>query len=215
MKIVNMFLPILLLVTALQAQNEQGKTRTATKTSFEGPVPSNKIIEWRRHIHQNPELSFKEVNTSQYVEDLLKTFGNIQVSRPTSTSVLGILKGAKEGKTVAFRADMDALPVQEETGLSFSSKVSNVSHACGHDAHTAMLLGTAATLSKMKNQINGTVYFLFQHAEEQPPGGALEIIKSGVRTWMRSLGCMSCPIFLRDMLGFQTGQHPQPGTDLT
>jgi len=119
----------------------------------------DKVIEWRRHIHQNPELSFKEVNTSQYVEDLLKTFGNIQVSRPTSTSVLGILKGAKQGKTVAFRADMDALPVQEETELSFSSKVSNVSHACGHDAHTAMLLGTAATLSKMKNQITGTIYF--------------------------------------------------------
>ena len=176
---VNMFLLLLLLTTALQAQNEGRKTRTAAKTSFVDRIPSSKIIEWRRHIHQNPELSFKEVNTSQYVEDLLKTFGNIQVSRPTSTSVLGILKGAKQGKTVAFRADMDALPVQEETELSFSSKVSNVSHACGHDAHTAMLLGTAATLSKMKNQIHGTVYFIFQHAEEQPPGGALEIIKSG------------------------------------
>jgi amidohydrolase len=74
---------------------------------------------------------------------------------------------------------MDGLPVPEETGLLFTSKIDNVSHACGHDAHTAMLLGTAATLSKMKNQIKGVVYFLFQHAEEQPPGGALEIIKSG------------------------------------
>lgn len=174
-----MFLLLLLSTTALQAQNDKGKTRSAAKISFADLIPANKIIEWRRHIHQNPELSFKEVNTSQYVADLLKSFGNIQVSRPTSTSVLGILKGAKEGKTVAFRADMDALPVPEETELSFSSKVSNVSHACGHDAHTAMLLGTAATLSKMKNRINGTVYFLFQHAEEQPPGGALEIIKSG------------------------------------
>jgi len=179
MKGVHIFLLLLLFTTALHAQNDKVKTRTAAKISFADHIPSSKIIEWRRHIHQNPELSFKEVNTSQYVEDLLKTFGNIQVSRPTSTSVLGILKGAKEGKTVAFRADMDALPVQEETELSFSSKVSNVSHACGHDAHTAMLLGTAATLSKMENQINGTVYFLFQHAEEQPPGGALEIIKSG------------------------------------
>ena len=74
---------------------------------------------------------------------------------------------------------MDALPIQEDTGLAFTSKTKNVSHACGHDTHTAMLLGTAQTLSKMKNEINGTVYFIFQHAEEKDPGGALEIIKSG------------------------------------
>lgn len=137
------------------------------------------VIEWRRHIHQNPELSFKEKNTADYVEQILKKLGNIEVSRPTPTSVLGILKGGKPGKTVAFRADMDALPVQEETGLSFASTVKGVSHACGHDAHTAMLLGTATTLSKMQKQIPGTVYFIFQHAEESYPGGAQEIIKSG------------------------------------
>jgi amidohydrolase len=179
MKSVMAVMPLLLLATILDAQDE-GKTRSAGKVSFDYNIPSAKIIEWRRHIHQNPELSYKEVNTSQYVEDLLKSFRNIQVTRPTSTSVLGILKGSKAGKTVAFRADMDALPVPDETGLPFASKIDNVSHACGHDAHTAMLLGTAAVLSKMKNQIKGTVYFLFQHAEEQPPGGALEIIKSGV-----------------------------------
>src|SRR5690606_22687420 len=91
----------------------------------------------------------------------------------------GILRGSGEGKTVAFRADLDALPIQEDTGLPYSSKVDGVSHACGHDAHTAMLLGTAATLSKMGDEINGTVYFIFQHAEETPPGGAIDIIKSG------------------------------------
>lgn len=139
----------------------------------------DKVIEWRRHIHQNPELSYKENATADYVEGILKSFGNIEISRPTPTSVLGVLKGGKPGKTVAFRADMDALPVQEETGLSFASKVNGVSHACGHDTHTAMLLGTAATLSKMQNQIPGTVYFIFQHAEEQYPGGAQQIIKSG------------------------------------
>ncbi|MES3018672.1 MAG: amidohydrolase [Bacteroidota bacterium] len=142
-------------------------------------VPAEKVIEWRRHIHENPELSFKEANTSDYVEKLLKSFGNIEIQRPTATSVLGILRGAEPGKTVAFRADMDGLPVPEETGLPFTSKNENVSHACGHDAHTAMLLGTAETLSKMKDQVKGTVYFLFQHAEEQAPGGAEEIIKSG------------------------------------
>lgn len=139
----------------------------------------NKVIEWRRHIHQNPELSFKENATADYVEKTLKSFGNIETKRPTATSVIGILKGAKPGKTVAFRADMDALPVQEDTGLPYASKVANVSHACGHDAHTAMLLGTAATLSKMQKDLQGTVYFVFQHAEELYPGGAQEIIKSG------------------------------------
>lgn len=148
--------------------------------SWTEDVPVDKVIEWRRHIHQNPELSFEEINTSQYVEAVLKSFGNIEIIRPAKTSLVGILKGAKEGKTVAFRADMDALPIQEATGLPYSSQNQNVSHACGHDAHTAMLLGTAATLSKMREEINGTVYFIFQHAEETPPGGAIDIIKSGV-----------------------------------
>lgn len=140
---------------------------------------NGKVIQWRRHIHENPELSFKEKHTADYVEQKLKSFGNIETKRPTATSVIGILKGGKPGKTVAFRADMDALPIQEETGLSFASKVKNVSHACGHDAHTAMLLGTAATLSKQQKELPGTVYFVFQHAEEQDPGGAQEIIKTG------------------------------------
>lgn len=156
---------------------------TALSSSAQAPwvknVPTDKVIEWRRHIHQNPELSFNETNTSAYVETILKSFGNITVTRPTATSVLGVLKGGKPGKTVAFRADMDALPIQEETGLPYSSVVKNRSHACGHDAHTAMLLGTAATLSTMQKTMAGTVYFLFQHAEEQDPGGALDIIKSG------------------------------------
>lgn len=171
---------ILILSINLTASAQQGKNNQSNNPTWLDHVPSSQIIEWRRHIHQHPELSFEEVNTSQYVEDVLKSFGNIEVTRPTKTSVLGILRGAKEGKTVAFRADMDALPIQEDTGLPFSSSLENVSHACGHDAHTAMLLGTAATLSKMGKEINGTVYFIFQHAEETPPGGAIDIVKTGV-----------------------------------
>lgn len=140
----------------------------------------NNILEWRRHIHQYPERSFHEVATARYVDSLLTSFGNIEVSRPTPTSVLGILHGTRPGKTVAFRADMDALPVQEETGLPFTSVVPGVSHACGHDTHTAMLLGTAKVLSQKQKDIHGTVYFLFQHAEEEGTGGAQEIIKTGV-----------------------------------
>lgn len=139
----------------------------------------NDVIEWRHHIHRHPERSFHEVATARYVDSLLTSFGNIEVSHPTPTSVLGVLHGARPGKTVAFRADMDALPVQEETGLPFASVVPGVSHACGHDAHTAMLLGTAKVLSQKQKDIRGTVYFLFQHAEEEGTGGAQEIIKTG------------------------------------
>lgn len=175
MKKLSILLIMMTLSTMLTAQNKPN----SSTASWIKNIPESDVIKWRQHIHQNPELSYKEVNTSNYVADLLKSFGNIDIIRPTETSVIGILKGGKPGKTIAFRADMDALPVQEETGLPFSSKNDNISHACGHDAHTAMLLGTAKTLSTMKSQLKGTVYFLFQHAEEEAPGGALEIIKSG------------------------------------
>lgn len=143
-------------------------------------VPEAEIIKWRRHIHENPELSFKEFETAKYAEDLLKSFGNIKVTRPTKTSILATIKGNKEGKTVMCRADMDALPGTEESGLPFASKNNNVMHSCGHDVHTAILLGTAKVLSEMKDQINGTVKLVFQHAEEQLPGGAKEILATGV-----------------------------------
>lgn len=137
-------------------------------------------VQWRHHLHQNPELSFKEYKTSKYVADMLRSFGNIEVVRPTETSVIGILRGGNPGKTVGFRADMDALPVQEETGFFFASRTPGVSHACGHDMHTAMLLGTAKILASMQKELPGTVYFIFQPGEEKSPGGALSIIKSGV-----------------------------------
>lgn len=140
---------------------------------------AREAVEWRHHIHQNPELSFEESKTSDYVADLLASFGHIEVLRPTKTSVIGILRGGRPGKTVGFRADMDALPVQEETGFSFASKTPGVSHACGHDMHTAMLLGTAKVLASMQKELPGTVYFIFQPGEEKSPGGALPIIKSG------------------------------------
>lgn len=135
---------------------------------------------WRHYIHRNPELSYKEYATSRYVADRLRSFGGIEVSHPTETSVLGILRGGKPGPVVAFRADMDALPVQEQTDFPFSSRIPGVSHACGHDMHTAMLLGTARVLASRRDELPGTVYFIFQHAEEMAPGGAKEIIATGV-----------------------------------
>ncbi|MGK7379637.1 amidohydrolase [Planococcus sp. 1R117A] len=136
------------------------------------------VIEWRRYLHQYPELSFKEKETSQFVYDTLQSFGNLEITRPTETSVMARLIGAHPGKTLAIRADMDALPLQEETGLEFRSKRDGVMHACGHDGHTAMLLGAAKILSGMKEDIKGEVRFLFQHAEEQFPGGAIQMVEA-------------------------------------
>lgn len=153
-----------------------------TKTEIKQLVDEIKeeVIAWRRHLHANPELSFHEEKTAQFVYETLQSFGNLQLSRPTKTSVMARLIGDEPGKVVAIRADMDALPIQEENTFEFASKNPGVMHACGHDGHTAMLLGTAKILSRLRPQIKGEVRFLFQHAEELHPGGAEEMVQAGV-----------------------------------
>ncbi len=138
------------------------------------------VIKWRRYFHQHPELSFEEKKTSQIVYDTLQSFGNLEVSRPTKTSVLAKLKGDQPGDVLGIRADMDALPIQEETDLAFASQNPGVMHACGHDGHTAMLLGAAKILTQLKSQVKGEIRFIFQHAEEKHPGGAIEMVEAGV-----------------------------------
>lgn len=138
------------------------------------------VIRWRRHLHQYPELSFQEEKTAQFVYELLQSFGNLELSRPTKTSVMARLIGTKPGKVIGLRADMDALAITEENDFSFASQVPGVMHACGHDGHTAMLLGAAKVLSQLRDQITGEVRFLFQHAEEMHPGGAKEMVQAGV-----------------------------------
>ncbi|CAM3693671.1 amidohydrolase [Aeromicrobium ponti] len=138
------------------------------------------VINWRRHLHQNPELSYHEEKTSKFVYETLLSFGNLEVSRPTKYSVMARLVGSQPGKILAIRADMDALPIQEETDIEFKSKNPGVMHACGHDGHTAMLLGAAKILSEVKEDIKGEVRFFFQHAEEHFPGGAQEMVDAGV-----------------------------------
>lgn len=140
----------------------------------------NEVINWRRYLHENPELSFHEEKTAQFVYETLLSFGNLEVTRPTKTSVMAHLLGSKKGKTLAIRADMDALPIQEENDFEFASKSSGVMHACGHDGHTAMLLGAAKIFSKLQSEIKGEIRFLFQHAEELYPGGAEEMVHEGV-----------------------------------
>lgn len=152
----------------------------------------SKIVEWRRYIHQHPELSNREFNTAQFIAEHLRKLGIEVKTGVAKTGVVGILKGAKPGPVVALRSDMDALPIKERTDVPFKSTVTGeymgetvpVMHACGHDAHIAMLLGTAEVLSSMKNVLAGTVKFIFQPAEEGPPGeeegGAPLMVKEGV-----------------------------------
>ena len=140
----------------------------------------DEVIGWRRYLHKYAELSFQEEKTAQFVYETLQTFGDLEISRPTKTSVMARLIGQQPGKVIALRADMDALPIEEENDFDFVSQNSGVMHACGHDGHTAMLLGAAKILTQLKDQIKGEVRFLFQHAEELPPGGAQEMVKAGV-----------------------------------
>jgi amidohydrolase len=138
------------------------------------------VVAWRRQLHQQPELSFHEVLTSAFVADTLAGFGGLEVSRPTPTSVVARLVGRTEGRVLAMRADMDALPIQEANEHAFVSRTPGVMHACGHDGHTAMLLGAAQVLVSRRDELDGEVRFIFQHAEELPPGGAQEMVDAGV-----------------------------------
>ncbi|BBI36323.1 amidohydrolase [Cohnella abietis] len=138
------------------------------------------VVGWRRYLHQHPELSFAENETAAYIEGILKSFDHLTVTRPTTSSVMARLVGKLPGRTLAIRADIDALPIQEDTGLAFTSQNDGVMHACGHDGHTATVLGVAKILSQHRDELEGEVRFLFQHAEELPPGGADEMIAAGV-----------------------------------
>ena len=141
-------------------------------------VLSDKIISIRRDIHQHPELAFNEHRTAKLVADRLNSLGIDVQTGVGKTGVVGTLKGKNSGKTIALRADMDALPMQEISDIPYKSQNDGVMHACGHDGHTAMLLGAAEALSQKTDKLNGTVKFLFQPAEEGQ-GGARYMIEDG------------------------------------
>ena len=138
------------------------------------------MIGWRRHLHEYPELSFEEEETTAFLQHELEAVPNVEISRPCRTGVVAVIKGGAPGRCIAFRADIDALPIQEETGLPFASKRAGVMHACGHDGHAAMQLAAVKALAPLQKSLKGEVRFLFQHAEEKPPGGAVEMLRAGV-----------------------------------
>jgi amidohydrolase len=137
------------------------------------------MVEWRRYFHQYPELSYEEVETPKKIAEILKNF-DIEVRTSVGErGVVGMIRGGRAGKTVALRADFDALPIQDEKEVAYQSRIPGVMHACGHDGHTSILLGIAKVLSEMREQLSGNIVLLFQHAEEKPPGGAIAMIQDG------------------------------------
>lgn len=187
----NIFLAALLLLASsgLMAQkNPKPQARIEQMAKAIEP----KIIEWRRHFHQYPELSNREKNTAAKIAEHLRSLGIEVTTGIAHTGVVGLLKGDKPGPVIALRADMDALPVIERNSLPFASKEKTIfndqevgiMHACGHDTHMAILMGVAEILSSMKKDLKGTVKFIFQPAEEGSPkgeeGGAELMVKEGV-----------------------------------
>jgi amidohydrolase len=141
---------------------------------------ADEFIQVRHHLHAHPELSYKEFETSKYVQSKLQSFG-IEFEIKSSTGVIGIIKGKNPDKRIiALRADMDALPITEENNVDYKSQNAGVMHACGHDAHTSILLGASKILNELKNEFEGTIKLIFQPGEEKNPGGASLLIKEGV-----------------------------------
>ncbi len=140
----------------------------------------SEFIEVRHHLHANPELSYQEFETSAFIQKKLQSF-NIPFEIKATTGVVGLIKGKNPGKqTIALRADMDALPIQETNNVTYKSKKDGIMHACGHDVHSSCLLGAAKILAETKNEWEGTVKLIFQPGEEKNPGGASIMIKDGV-----------------------------------
>jgi len=183
-------LPALFCFSAFYAQAATADLKPALEPQISKLMPQ--VISWRRDLHQHPELSNREFRTSELVAKELKKLGLEVQTGIAHTGVVGVLKGGKPGPVVALRADMDALPVTEQVDIPFASKAKaefngqevGVMHACGHDAHVAMLLGAATVLKSQQKNLTGTVVFIFQPAEEGPPageeGGAALMLKQGL-----------------------------------
>src|SRR3546814_130487 len=169
-----------------------------------------KIVGWRRCLHQNPELSFQEYETSAFVKARLDDLG-IPYTPMADTGLVAHIYGEQPSdKVVALRADMDALPITEVDGREYGSKNTGVMHACGHDVHTASLLGTAYILQSLKNNFGGTIKLIFQPGEERLPGGASLMIKAGALqnpTPQAVIGQHVMPLITAGKVGFRSGKY--------
>jgi amidohydrolase len=195
MRVIPAMLTVLVLVPFAPAGAQKAKPASGLHGEIDtlAAAVEPELIQWRRHLHENPELSNREIETSKYVVERLKSFGLEPQPGVAKTGVVALLKGGRPGPVVALRADMDGLPVREEVKLPFASQATGeyegnkvgVMHACGHDTHVAMLLATARVLTRMRERVPGTVKFIFQPAEEgapagETPAGAEAMVKEGV-----------------------------------
>ena len=172
---------------------------------------SSDVVDIRRHLHAHPELSYKEYKTASFVAEQLKKIGLQPQEGVAETGLVVLIEGANpESKTLALRADMDALPIQETNEVAYKSKNAGVMHACGHDAHTASLLGTAKILNDLKSEFEGTIKLIFQPGEEKNPGGASLMIKDGVLENPRPesiIGQHVFPFLPVGKIGFREGMY--------
>lgn len=179
---------------------------------------TQEVIALRRHLHANPELSYQEHNTVKFVEQTLRSFGIDSIQLMATTGLVAEVKGKNPGKkTIALRADMDALPIVEANEVPYKSKNPGVMHACGHDVHTSSLLGTAKILNAVKDQFEGTVRFLFQPGEEKNPGGASYMIRDGALknpTPESIIGQHVFPLLPTGKIGFREGMYMASSDEL-
>ena len=201
----------------------KGKHKIQTMEDLQQEIHSrtrkilDKITSHRRHLHQHPELSFEEHNTSAYIAAELKKLGIPFKSGYAGTGIVATIEGSGEGKTVALRADMDALPIQEDTFLPFASINQGVMHACGHDAHTSALMGAAEVLSQLKEHWKGTVLLIFQPGEEKFPGGASLMLKEGALEKVKPdlvIGQHVLPDMPAGHVGFKPGMYMASGDEV-
>lgn len=159
------------------------ETRCNTRTDWfqHAQAIEADVIKIRRHLHQHPELSFQEKHTASYIYQQLRSYGITDIRRQVGNGygLVAKVHGQAEGPVIALRADMDGLPITERTEVEFKSIHSGVMHACGHDAHTAMLLGVARIMNSLRSEFSGSIVFIFQNAEESQPGGAKSMIEAG------------------------------------
>lgn len=172
---------------------------------------SAEVVDSRRHLHANPELSYQEYNTARFVSEKLRSFGIAVTDGIATTGLIAEIKGRNpEKKSIALRADMDALPIQESNDVPYKSKVPGVMHACGHDVHTASLLGTAKILNTVKDHFEGTIRMLFQPGEEKNPGGASYMIRDGALKNPQPSGIIGqhvFPLLPVGKIGFREGMY--------
>jgi amidohydrolase len=169
------------------------------------------VVKFRRHLHEHPELSYKEFETAKFVAEKLRSFGLTPQEGIAGTGLVVLIEGKNpQKKTIALRADMDALPIQEKNEVAYKSKNAGVMHACGHDVHTSSLLGTARILTEIKDQFEGTVKLLFQPGEEKNPGGASYMIRDGALEKPKPasiIGQHVMPLIPVGKIGFREGKY--------